>query len=225
MKELVYIVMPAFNEEKVIGDVLKNIKKEGFNRIIVIDDGSIDKTGEIAKKSGAIVLRNLINRGLGCALSTGITAALSKNADVIVTCDSDGQHDPADIKRLIDPILNKRAEVVIGSRMFNSKDNPLSRTMINRMSNLATYTLFGIHSTDSQSGFRAFSKNAASKLNIQTSKMEVSSEILSEIKRNNLSFEEIPIKSTYTEYSLSKGQKLSNAFSILYKLVLKRMIS
>lgn len=220
----VCIVVPAYNEERVLQSVLKSIKNQGFRNIIVVDDGSTDRTYEIAKKSGVVVLRNVINRGLGCSLSIGITAALKLGADIIVTCDADGQHNPRDIKRLIAPILKKQADVVIGSRVFKREDTPIMRIVVNKISNLVTYLLFGIYCTDTQSGFRAFSREAAGKINIQTSRMEVSSEIIFEVRKNNLRLKEIPIKSIYTEYSLSKGQKVSNAFNILSKLFFKKVI-
>ncbi len=213
-----YIVMPAYNEEKSIGKVLKDLKRAGYKNIVVVDDGSKDKTSEIAKRENAIVLRHLINRGLGGALGTGIAAALKKDADIIVTFDADGQHAVSDIKKLTEPIKKKQAEIVIGSRLMNSKGMPLIRRIGNWELNFVTYLLFGIFVTDSQSGLRAFSRNAAEKIDIQTNTMEVSSEIIKEIKEKKLKLKEVPIKAIYTEYSLKKGQKFLNGFRIIQKL-------
>src|SRR6266581_2674086 len=103
------IIIPAYNEESTIGDVIRHILDENFpvmeKEIIVVDDGSSDQTGEIARSKDVVVMRHLINRGLGGALGTGIKAALRRNADVIVTCDADKQHSPADIIKIIEPIL------------------------------------------------------------------------------------------------------------------------
>lgn len=219
-----YVVVPAFNEEEMIGSVLQKIKKQGFRNIVVVDDGSSDSTAEIAKREKAIVLRNVVNRGLGCTLNIGIEAAIILGAEIIVTCDSDGQHDPSEIKKLIKPILEKKAEVVIGVRSFDKKDAPFSRLLISKGAKFVNLFLFGNTCNDTESGFRAFSREAAGKINIQTSRMEVSSEIVQEIGRNNLKLAEVPIKTIYTDYSLRKGQKLSNAFSIVNKLFLKKII-
>lgn len=219
------IILPAYNEEEKIGEVLSNLPRriEGISEIerLVIDDGSTDKTSEIAQKFKTTVLKHVINRGLGGAIGTGFEYARNSNADIVVTFDSDGQHRPQDIEPLIKPILEKKSDVVIGSRFIKLKQMPSDRILINILSNIATYILFGIYTSDSQSGLRAFNKNAIYKIEIKTQKMEVSSEIFKEIKRNNLKFTEIPIQAIYTGYSRRKGQKNSNALPIFYKLFLR----
>jgi len=222
--EKIWIVIPAFNEEKKIGRVIKNLKKDNFKNIIVVDDGSQDKTGNIARKCGAKVYTHIINRGLGGALNTGITAALINHAKIVATCDADGQHDTADIKRAIKVLKEKNLDVVIGSRLINSRGMPLSRKIINFGANIITYLLFRVYVSDTQSGLRVFTKEAAEKIKIKTNRMEVSSEIVNEIGRNKLKFEEIPIKAIYTEYSMRKGQSNSNAFRIFYKLIMRRIM-
>ncbi len=221
------IILPAYNEEEKIGEVLKNLPRRinGISEIekIVVDDGSTDKTSEIALKSKATVLKHVINRGLGGAIGTGFEYARNKNADIVVTFDSDGQHRSQDIEPLIKPILDKKADVVIGSRFLKLKEMPPDRILINILSNIATYILFGIYTSDSQSGLRAFNKISLNKIEIKTQKMEVSSEIFKEIKRNNLKFTEIPIVAVYTEYSRRKGQKNSNALPIFIKLFLRML--
>ena len=215
--------MPAYNEEKVIGKVIDGLKKEGYSEIIVVDDGSADSTSAVARKRGAKVYRHPLNRGLGGALGTGIAAA-REYADVIVTFDSDGQHDPKEIAKLIRPIEKGRADVVIGSRMKNPKGMPFIRRVGNTGFNIITYILFGVWTTDSQSGFRAFSKKAANTIEIHTNRMEVSSEIIREIGRKSLKFVEVPITPIYTEYSIRHGQSHLNGFRILAKLILKKLM-
>ena len=129
-------------------------------RLIVVDDGSSDRTGELACQEGVIRLRHILNRGLGGALGTGISAALRLGAEVIVTFDADGQHDPDDIARLLDPIEAGEAEVVIGSRMLDPSGMPYPRRLANWTANVVTYLLFGGWTTDSQSGLRAFSSRS-----------------------------------------------------------------
>jgi len=219
------IILPAFNEGEKIGEVLKNLpnKIPGVSEIekLVIDDGSSDNTAKIALSQKAKVLRHIINRGLGGGIGTGFEYARLTGADIVVTFDSDGQHRPQDIVSLIKPIIEKKVDVVIGSRFIKVSEVPFDRIVINFLSNVATFILFGIWTSDSQSGLRAFNKNAISKIEIKTQKMEVSSEIFKEIKRNDLKFTEIPIKAIYTEYSRKKGQKNSNAVPTFIKMFLR----
>lgn len=222
-QKTVWIVIPAFNEEKTITRVIKGLKLNGWQNIIVVNDGSVDRTAMLAKKQGVIVLNHLINRGLGAALNTGIHAALKFGADIIVTFDADLQHRPEDVERLINPILNNKADVVIGSRFLNKqdlKDMPLAKRIGNMGLTIITFLLFGAITTDSQSGLRAFSRKAAEKIEIKTNRMEVSSEIIAEITRKKLKKLEIPIKAIY----LRKGQSVLDGFKILGKLLLKRLM-
>lgn len=226
MKKRILVVIPAFNEETTIKHVITSIPKRisGFTIVVlVVDDGSTDRTGILAKQSGAQVLRHIINRGLGGALSTGFFYARKYGFDIVVTFDADGQHTASDIARVIKPIVKKEYDVVIGSRFLTNQNSmPIIRKYINILSNIATYIFFGIGTTDSQSGLRAFSKNAVKRIAIQTQRMEVSSEIFSEIKKHELSKTEIPIEAIYTDYSLRKGQKVSNASNVLLKLFLRK---
>jgi len=224
---MICIILPAYNEAPVIGQVLdgvkKEVKKEKLSaKVVVIDDGSIDQTGKIAQKKGVRVLRHVLNRGLGGALGTGLAYAKKAGADIAATLDSDGQHDPADIKKVIKPILDGKADVVIGTRWKSDKDKiPLDRKIITPLSNILTFLLFGIPTSDSQSGFRAFSKKAINTITIRTQGMEVSSELFGEIKKKKLKLTEVPIKVIYTSYSRKKGQTNLNSFQILLKLVLR----
>jgi UDP-N-acetylglucosamine---dolichyl-phosphate N-acetylglucosaminyltransferase len=217
------IVLPAYNEESAIGSVIDGLKREGYNHLIIVDDGSTDRTASIAESHGATVYQHIINRGLGGALGTGVAIALEQGSDIIVTFDSDGQHNPKDIKRLIVPIQKKQADVVIGSRLLNPKGMPLIRRIGNRGLNLITWFLFGVWVTDSQSGLRAFSRAAAQKIEIKTNRMEVSSEIIKEVGRAGLRLKEVPIKPIYTEYSMKHGQKNSNGVKIVAKLIIERL--
>ncbi len=225
MKLKASIIIPAFNEAPVIGQVIQAIKQATAAlrpEIVVVDDGSRDATAEVAQQAGAKVLTHRLNRGLGASLGTGLAYAKLTGADLVVTLDADGQHDPADINRVIRPLLNYRADVVIGTRLKSITGRmPLDRLALNWFSNLITWLLFGVWTTDSQSGFRAFSKKAIKFLNLKTQRMEVSSEIFAEIRRHNLKFTEVPIKVIYTDYSRRKGQSNLNAPRVLFKLLLR----
>jgi glycosyltransferase involved in cell wall biosynthesis len=219
----VVVIIPAYNEESTIVDVIRGLIQRGFTTLIVVDDGSSDRTGEFAAREGAIRLRHILNRGLGGALGTGISAALRLGAEVIVTFDADGQHDPDDIVRLLEPIEAGEAEVVIGSRMLDPQGMPYRRRLANWIANVVTYLLFGGWTTDSQSGLRAFSRRAAARMQIMTTGMEVSSEIIAETVRNRLQWKEVPMKAIYTDYSLSKGQSFTVGLQTLMKLILARL--
>ena len=217
------VVIPAYNEERTIVEVIRGLKQHGFTTLIVVDDGSSDCTGELASREGAIRLRHILNRGLGGALGTGISAALRLGAEVIVTFDADGQHDPNDIARLLQPIAAGEAEVVIGSRMWDPRGMPYRRRLANWLANVVTYLLFGGWTTDSQSGLRVFSRRAATRMQLRTTGMEVSSEIIAETVRHRLKWEEIPVQAIYTDYSLSKGQSFTVGLQTLMKLILTKV--
>jgi len=223
MSERVTIVIPAYDESRTIGAVIRSLKARGYARIVVVDDASGDDTGELARQEGALVVRHVVNRGVGGALGTGLQAALRLRAAVIVTFDADGQHDPGDIPRLVEPIERGEVDAVIGSRLLDPRGMPWSRRVANRLANLATYVLFGARTTDSQSGLRAFSRQAAERIRIRTSGMEVSSEIIAEIARNRLEWREVAVRAIYTDYSLSKGQSFRAGLRTLAKLVRARV--
>src|SRR3989344_8746244 len=114
-----WIVIPAYNEEKVIQDVIREIQAAGYRNIVVVDDGSADQTYEKARAmQSVVVLKHLINRGKGAATKTGIEAAKMLGAGIIVTMDGDGQHNPEDIARLIKPIKDNHCDVVLGTRLI-----------------------------------------------------------------------------------------------------------
>lgn len=219
------IIIPAFNEEKAIGTVLENLKKAGYTNILVINDGSRDKTEEIIKKHRVKFISHSINRGLGGALGTGLQAARELGVEIAVTFDADGQHAVTDLEKVIAPLKEGKADVVIGSRLLNPKGMPFHRRLFNWIGNIVTYVLFGVWVTDSQSGLRAFSKKALNVIDIKTNKMEVSSEIIREIGARKLKLKEVSIQAIYTDYSLSKGQSFFVGVKTFIKLVIHRLMN
>jgi len=217
----VLALIPAYNEEQTLGEVLKHTAPH-VDAIIVVNDGSSDRTALIAQTHGVHVVSHVINRGLGAAIGTGFAAAKKLNADMVVTLDADGQHDAAEIPKFVEAIEGG-ADVVIGSRMLTRTGMPWYRQVANLLGNLVTFFLFGAWVTDSQSGFRAFNAHALSKIEIKTNRMEVSSELIAESRRNQLHLVEVSIKAIYTDYSLSKGQSFFVGIKTLLKLVLKRI--
>jgi len=221
------VVIPAYNEEETLKRVLESVKKAAPSAgIVVVDDGSRDRTYEIALSEDAIVCRHLINRGLGASLATGITCALDEGADIIVTFDADLQHDAGDIKRLVKPIQEGRADAVIGSRFLNPDDlarMPLVKKLGNSFLTFFTNLLGNLSISDSQSGLRAFNRRAAERLIIICDRYEVSSEILMMLGRNDFRISEIPMKALYDARSIKKGTTIRSGIQIVLGLVMKKI--
>lgn len=219
------IIIPAFNESAVIYKVLKSLPKriKGISNvdIVVVNDGSTDSTLREARKANVKVLTHLANRGLGAAIKTGLTWAKLNSMDIAITFDSDGQHDARDVKKLINALLAQGADLVIGSRFKRRQKIPADRKILNWLANVATFLIFGVSSTDSQSGLRAFSKKAINVIDFKGERMDFSSEILHEAKMNNLIIKEIPTKAIYTDYSRKKGQKNINAVPIMLRFLVR----
>lgn len=216
------IVIPSYNEERTVSEVVRRAAGQA-DVIFVIDDGSSDRTALRAREAGAEVVSHVVNRGLGASIGTGLAAALAAGAEVMVTLDADLQHDPAEVPKLVEPIISDRADVVIGSRLLTATSMPGYRQIENRLGNLVTFALFGIRCSDTQSGFRAFSRRAAEMIQIETDGMEVSSEILRQTKRLGLRLVEVPIGAHYSTYSLGKGQNLGVGVRTAWKLFMQRI--
>lgn len=217
------IIIPAFNEATVIADVIKSLphKITGINDIIpiVIDDGSTDDTFEVAKNNTLLVIKHIINLGVGAATTTGFEVAKKIGADIVITIDGDGQHHSKDIFKLVQPILKKQSDVVIGTRMTNTKNMPVLKIFGNWLMNILTLLVYRQWSSDTQSGMKAMNKKAISKIVIHSHGYEFCSELIGEIKRNKLVMKEIPIETIYTNYSIKNGQNWLNGINILTKLI------
>lgn len=217
-----WIVLPAYNEEAVIKDVIREIQAAGYRNIIVVDDGSHDQTYERAKEiPDVVVLRHKLNRGKGAATKTGIEAAKLLGAGILVTMDSDGQHNPNDIARLIEPIQKNHCDVVLGTRLRNPAGMPWYKICANHIGNAITWYFYGLWVSDSQSGFRAYSRHASELINTKTDRYEYDSEVIREIYIYKLKYKEVPIEVRYTEYSMGKIQKQGfwNGIKTFYKIV------
>jgi glycosyltransferase involved in cell wall biosynthesis len=217
-KNDVWIVIAAFNEEQMIGKVVNSLY-EVYNKIIVVNDGSSDRTGEYALEAKAVTLTHPINLGQGAALQTGISYALSKHAKFIVTFDADGQHCVNDIDNLLNALKNTNSEVACGSRFLGSHISmPILRKIMLKLAVLFTWTTTGIKMTDAHNGLRVFRADAAKKIKITQNRMAHASEIIEQIAINNLKMIEVPVTIVYSEYSLAKGQRMSNSINILLDL-------
>jgi glycosyltransferase involved in cell wall biosynthesis len=217
----IFVILPAYNEEKTVAKVISDILDMGFE-IMVVDDGSSDDTYNIVnnilkKRKKGVLCKHLLNRGLGAALRTGIEASLMEDSDVLVTFDADGQHDPNDILLVSKPVIDDETDVAVGKRNFN--EMPRSKKFGNQIMNLITFIFYGIKANDSQSGLRAFNRKAAETIVINARDYGVSSEIIGEIRRHDLRLMEIPIKTIYTNYSMTKGTNTYEGLKILAKLI------
>lgn len=229
MKTKVCIILPAYNEACVIADTIKDIrstlKDEVSNyEIVVVNDGSADKTAANAAKAGATVLNHVLNSGAGSATATGLRYAELNNFDIAVTMDADGQHSAADALNGVKVIQQKGLDLLIGSRLINSKGMSRVKVLGNKGLSIITNVLFGIRVTDSQSGLRVFSRNALTRLKWRTSGYEFCSEMLWRAHQLKLTVGEYPIKAIYTEYSMQKGQNNWNAIHIVRSLVSRRIV-
>jgi len=224
----VCLVIPAYNEAKVIGDVIaesaKALKSTPYStEIVVVNDASKDATATIAAKHGATVINHILNSGAGGATATGLSYAQQNRFDVACTMDADGQHEIVDVIKGIHLLTSQGSDLLIGSRLINSKGMSRVKVLGNKGLSFITYILFGVHSTDSQSGLRIFSAKTLKQLHWKTNGYEFCSEMLWRAKQLNLAIDEYPIKAIYTEYSKAKGQNNWNAVNIIKSLLLRRL--
>ncbi len=221
----IYVVVPAYNEENTISDVITNLKNNNYKNIIVIDDGSTDSTYKIAKENKTIVIKHPINLGAGAAVKTGTDYALSIGADIIIIFDADGQHMAKDINNLIKPIINKEVDVTLGSRFLDKKSNvPLLKKIILKGGIVLVFLMYGILLTDAHNGLKALSRKAAERIIINARGWEYCSEIIEEIKIKKIKYKEIPVTIKYSSYSIKKGQKIYNSLNIFLKMIKKWLI-
>ena len=208
------IGLPAYNEEKNIASIIT--KLEGVaDFVIVCDDGSSDLTGKIASKMGAIVITHEKNKGYGAAIRSLFLKSKELEVDILVTFDADGQHSVNDITKVIQPILDQKADLVIGSRFLdkNQDDIPSYRKTGIQIITKLTNTTLKEKIKDSQSGFRAYSKDVLSKILPSDSGMGVSSELLIKASNNDFIITEIPIKISY-EGDTSTHHPVSHGLSV-----------
>jgi glycosyltransferase involved in cell wall biosynthesis len=220
----VWLVIAAFNEGGMITEVIKR-SITTFPNIVLVDDGSSDSTATLACEAGATVVCHPINLGQGAALQTGIDFALQSGAAIIITFDADGQHRIEDALTLARAVAQDEADIVCGSRFLGveSATMPKAKRLTLKLAALFTRFSSGVPVTDAHNGLRAISRNAAKKIRITQNRMAHASEIISQIKALKLRYKEYPVQILYTDYSIAKGQKISNAINILIDLLFGRI--
>jgi glycosyltransferase involved in cell wall biosynthesis len=201
----VIATIPCFNEEKTIGSVALSAAK--YANVIVIDDGSTDRSAEIAKLAGAAVISHSENMGYGCAIQRALREGVKRQPVMLVTLDADGQHNPDDIPRFIEAL--KGADIIIGQRV--KETIPLYRRFGQWVLNLATAP-----KVDSQSGYRAYSSVALAMLNPTEKGMAVSSEIILQAKQYNLRIAQLPIEVSYAK---AKRSPIGHGMGVLGRIV------
>jgi len=192
------VIIPTYNEAKNIARLLKEIKLQNLD-VLVIDDGSSDNTSEVAGNNGAIVLRNQNNQGKGASLIKGFNYALTSDYDAVITMDGDGQHLPEDIFYFMRLAQYSDSAIIIGNRMQRTKNMPLMRFITNRFMSWFLSSLAKQKIPDTQCGFRLIKKDVLQKINLVTRKYETESEILIKGSRLGFKIESVPIKTVYSD--------------------------
>ncbi len=233
IKKQIYVIVPAYNEEKNIDKVLTDLLGYDY-QIVVVDDGSSDKTYQICQKFPVMVLRHIINRGQGATLQTGTEYALKQGADIIVHFDGDGQFLPQEIQNAIEPILSQGIDIVLGSRFHTDKTRIrtqintdvntgvpfLKRDIILPVAKIVNWFLTGIKLTDAHCGFRAMNRKAAEKIRITQDGMSHNTEIVAQVKKYQLKYQEVPVTVIYHEF----GQGMGGGVKILKELLMGKIV-
>lgn len=212
------IVMPVHNEAGRVGKVLKDLSKTKFP-VVIVDDGSNDHSVvEIKKNSfnGLVLLEHKVNLGKGAALKTGCEYAFKKGAEAVILMDSDGQHLVGDLPLFVSKLHLKQFDVILGSRNLNM-GIPLVRYLGNKIASLIISMLFGIYVSDLISGFRALTKKAYQKIKWESVGYGVETEMIVRVKKENLSYCEIPVTTIY--YDGYKGVSILDSFTVLLNVL------
>ena len=221
----VWLVIPAFNEGAVVRSVV-NDALALFTNVVVVDDGSIDSTGEEIYKTSAWCLKHPINLGQGAALMTGIEFAYSKGATYIASFDADGQHSPADVVQMYNMMETSGSlDVVLGSRFMGYANNiPKVKRFFLKLAVFYMRLATGVPLSDAHNGLRLFTREAIRKLKLRQNGMSHASEIIELIGKFKMKYAECGVTIKYTDYSISKGQRMSNSISIIVNSFLDKIL-
>ena len=226
MLKRIDVIIPIFNEDKVIQIVLDELCKMRNWNIIIVNDGSTDNSIEVCKKFPVIILNHSENLGQGAALRTGIEYSLKNNSDILCTFDSDGQHKVNDLEKMITLLIDGDYDIVLGSRFLSNKSKiPFKRLIMLKAAKLFDILFYsGWNFTDLHNGLRVFTNKAAYKLNLSANRMEHASLITESIVVNRLKYKEYPVEIIYSKYSVSKGQNFKNLIQLGFNLLKLKFI-
>jgi len=217
------IVIPVYNEDKVIGDVIKSVLKE-FKYVICVNDGSSDQSSVEISKTGAYLVEHPINMGQGAALQTGIEFARKLPVKYFVTFDADGQHRLEDVRLMLRTIAKENRDIVLGSRFLGDTIGMTkSKRRILKLATTFSNVTSGLKLTDTHNGLRVFNRRFAESLQLKVSDMAHASEILEVIAVGKYDYTEVPVTIEYTDYSKAKGQSIINAINIGFDTLLRRI--
>ena len=219
MNDNVYILIPAFNEENKIKDVVQDLKNS-FENIVVVNDGSTDLTGDILDSLNVIHIKHILNLGQGAAISTGLKWIKKiDNAEAVITFDADGQHLVSDAKTFANEILRCDEEIIFGSRFLEDRSNiSLIKRIVLKIVVFFTRKLSNINLTDVHNGLKAYKTSCLNNIKITIDGFGFESQIINEVSKKNIKYKEMPVTIMYSDYSKAKGQKLSNGLIILEDL-------
>ena len=222
----IWVIVPAYNEAPRLHAVLRDLVDSDLDlEIVVVDDGSRDATRGVAATHPVWIVRHPINCGAGAALRTGLHFALVHGAGIIVTFDGDGQHDAADLPQLVEPILAGRADVSLGSRFLGrTVGMPLARRLLLYGARVFTRIFSDVQISDPHIGLRAMSRHAAERIRIEQDGMAHASEIVEQLRRQQLRWCEVPVTIRYSRETLAKGQSGWNAVRIVSHLLVARVV-
>ena len=218
----VWLVVPLFNEETVIADVVRDARRT-FPHVVVVDDGSSDRGADAAAAAGAMVVRHPVNLGQGAALQTGFEYARSvPSMRWVVTFDADGQHQVSDVLEMLELARSQDLQVVFGSRFLDDRTTPsLMKRVILRLAVGYTNVTTGTKLTDAHNGLRVMRREVVEGIDITQNRMAHASELVAQIGEMKVRYAESPVHILYTDYSKSKGQSLWNSVNILVELMFR----
>lgn len=218
----VAVLVPVFDEARVVGDVVRDIR-ERFDHVVCVDDGSSDGSADAAEQAGATVLRHATNLGQGAALQTAIDHALRMpGVTYLVTFDADGQHQLDDAVAMLDLARSEDIAIVFGSRFLDERTQAgFLKKLVLKTAVWVTNQSTGMRLTDAHNGLRVIRRDAATGVHLTQNRMAHASEIVLQLGRTKLPWREYPVHLLYTDYSKAKGQSLLNAVNILFELTFR----
>lgn len=219
MFDNIYILIPVYNEERQIKNVVEGLSKL-FKNIVVVNDGSSDSTEEILKSLKVVHIKHSINLGQGAAISSGFKYInKQKNAHAVVTFDADGQHSLEDANSFATEITKCKEEIIFGSRFIGKKENiPFLKRIVLSIVIFFTNKFSRTNLTDAHNGLKALKVSCLNKIDITIDGFGFESQIIHQVSKKGISYKEMPTNTIYTDYSKKKGQKLSNGLIILEDL-------
>lgn len=220
MNDKVFILIPAYNEETKIEEVLDSLKLS-FKNIVVVNDGSTDKTQSIIENKDVMVIRHILNLGQGAAVSSGMSYIKNeKKAEALITFDADGQHSVDDAVLFAKEIINCDEEIIFGSRFLKNKENiPYLKRASLKAVTFITNFLTNTRLSDTHNGLKAIKISCLDKINISIDGFAFESQIIQQVGKQKIKYKEMPTNTIYTDYSKKKGQKLSNGLLIIEDLI------